>query len=147
MFQDTITFQMDAILAADKLIEDNIRDERTEAQKAIRGRFDTEDQYNDFTQKGMAFAEKFKLDEDKSVMDIIEAKGLAHDPEILDMLGQLSDMTVEDAMPNGQHGKIVSKEDRITEIQKDPAFTDVMHPNHYPIMEEYNALFVKPKEG
>jgi len=140
-FQDTITFQMDAILAADKIYADQILNERNEAQKAIRGRFDTEDEYNDFTQKGMAFAEKFKLDENKSVMDVLEAKGLAHDPVVLDMMSQLSDMTIEDPLGERTRSTTVSKEDRIREIQKDPAFVNTMDPNHYKIMDEYKALF------
>ena len=144
-FQDTINFQMDAILAADKVYADQLVTERTEAQKAIRGRFNTEDEYTEFTQKGMAFAEKFKLDEKSSVMDLIERKGLAHDPEILDMMGQLSDMTVEDPLGERTRTSTASLESKIEAIQKDPAFVNVMDPNHYPIMAEYHALFQPEK--
>ena len=146
-FQKIINFQMDAIKAADQVYAQKVLDQRNTDQKVIRGRFDTEDEYNDFTQKGMAFAEKFKLDENKSVMDVLEAKGLVHDPVILDMLGQLSDMTVEDSLGERTRSIAASKADRIKEIQKDPAFINRMHVNHSKIMNEYNALFVKPKEG
>lgn len=145
-FQDTITFQMDAIKAADQVYAQEVLEQRNKSQKAIRERFDTEDAYNDFTQKGMAFAEKFKLDEDKSVMDVLEAKGLVHDPEILDMLGQLSDMTVEDPLPNGGKRSTTTRDDRIKAIQKDPAFTNAVHVDHYKLMKEWNELHV-PQEG
>ena len=145
-FQDTISFQMDAILAANQLYAQEQLEARNVAQKAIRGRFSTEDEYNEFTQKGMAFAEKFKLDDDKSVMDVIEDKGLAHDPVILDMLGQLSDSTVEDPLPTGGARKTVNRDDRIRESQKNPAFTNAMHIDHYKLMAEYRALFVPTKQ-
>lgn len=146
-FQDIIHFQMDAIKAGDAVYAQEILDQQNKDQKAIRERFDTEDQYNEFTQKGMAFAEKFKLDENSSVMDVIENKGLAHDPVVLDMLGQLADMTVEDPLPSGRTRTNLPVEDRITQIQKDPAFTNRMDPRHYPLMAEYNALFVSKQEG
>jgi hypothetical protein len=139
-FEDTITFQMDAILATDKIMADAKLEATTEAQKAIRGRFDTEDEYNKFTQKGMAFAEEFKLDNDKSVLDVLEAKDLVHDPVILDMMGQLSDLTVEDPLKFSNARHTASREDRIKEIQKDPAFVNVMHVDHYKIMEEWKQL-------
>ena len=144
-FQETVNFQMDAIKAADQVYAQEVLDQRNLDQKAIRGRFDTEEKYNEFTQKGMAFAEKFKLDENKSVMDVLVDKGLAHDPVVLDMMGQLSDRTVEDPLGERTRSKAVNKDDRIREIQKDPAFTNVMDPNHYPIMKEYHALFA-PQE-
>ena len=146
-FQNTINFQMDAIIAANKINADNVLAERNESQKAIRGRFSSEEEYTEFTQKGMAFAEKFKLDKDKSVMDVLEAKGLVHDPVVLDMLGQLSDMTVEDDLVernrdiSGQ-----SKEDKIKAIQQNPAFLNAMDPNHYKLMDEYAALFRPVKQ-
>jgi hypothetical protein len=143
-FQETVNFQMDAIKAADQVYAQEVLDQRNIDQKAIRGRFDNEDKYNEFTQKGMAFAEKFKLDENKSVMDVLVDKGLAHDPVVLDMMGQLSDRTVEDPLGDRTRTKTVNRDDRIREIQKDPAFTNVMDPNHYPIMKEYHALF-KPQ--
>ena len=81
-------------------------------------------------------------------MDVIERKGLAHDPEILDMMGQLSDMTKEDAIPNGGAHKVVNRDARIAEIQKDPAFTNVMHPDHYKLMSEWKEMFApKRQEG
>lgn len=144
-FQKIIHFQMDAIKAADQVYAQEILEERNISQKAIRGRFDTEDDYNEFTQKGMAFAEKFKLDENKSVMDVLETKGLVHDPVILDMLGQLSDMTAEDSLPKSGGSLSATREDRIREIQKDPAFTTAMNPNHKKIMEEFMELH-KPQQ-
>ena len=147
-FQDTINFQMDAHLASLKIMEETEAEKRGEDQKAIRGRFDTEDAYNKFTQDGMAFAEKFKLD-DKNVMDVLVDKGLAHDPVVLNMLSTLNSMTKEDSLPNGGKRLDTGREDRIKEIQKDPAFTTALHVDHEKIMTEYNALFrTKPvKEG
>lgn len=118
-----------------------------EAQEAIRGRFDTEDEYNKYTQKALGFAEQFKLDNDRSVADVIEDRGLAHDPEILEMLSKLADSTSEDALPRSEaSGSPVSRADKITAITNNPAFTDAFHPGHNKLMEEWKALFLPQKQ-
>ncbi len=118
-----------------------------EAQEAIRGRFDTEDEYNKYTQKALGFAEQFKLDDNRSVADVIEDRGLAHDPEILDMLSKLADSTSEDALPRTKiSGSPVTREDKIKEITNNPAFTNALHPGHHKLMEEWKALFLPQKQ-
>jgi len=136
-FSETVQFQLDAALGYMQAQQEATE----EAQKAIRERFSTEDQYNEFTQKAMKFATDFKLSENKSVMDVLEAKELAHDPEILDMLGQISDRTAEDPLPSGEARVPQSEGDKLDEIKKNPAFVDRGHPDHDKVMDEFWKLF------
>jgi len=141
-FENTVRFQLDATKAEMQAYAE----EQNNAQKAIRERFNTEDEYNQFTQKALGFAEGFKLDDGKSVADVIENYGLAHDPVVLDMLGQLADRVAEDPLPTGETRVPQSQPDKLKAIKENPAFTNAAHPDHEKVMQEYWGLFLH-KEG
>ena len=145
-FQNIVRFQMDAAKAYEENYVLEAQKETDTAQKAIRERFNTDDEYKAYTEKALGFAESFKLGEDRSVMDVIEAKGLTHDPEILDMLGSLADKTVEDPLQHSGTRTPQNREAQLTAIKADPAFVDAGHKDHYKIMQTYWALF-ENKEG
>lgn len=146
-FQDVVRFQLDAITAGEKAYADNMASVTDEAQKAIRERFNTEDEYDTYTQEAMGFAEQFKLSDDRSVMDVIEDKGLAYDPEILNMLDKLSHSVDEDSLPINKIRVTPDRDVLMKELQKDPAFTDALHPDHEEKMEEFWALHGMKKRG
>lgn len=141
-----VDLQIQAALAGQEEQEKIMQQEMEEAQSAIRGRFKSEEEYNQFTQKAWKFAEQFKLDGQTSVADIIEQKGLAHDPAVLDMLVALSDKTVESPLPHGGTSISRTREDRLKDIKANPAFVDKMHPEHKALMAEYHQVIFN-KEG
>lgn len=147
LFEDTVKFQLEAAEQAELAYQEQQLNERNGAQKAIRERFSTEDEYNQYTQKALGFAEAFKLNDERSVADVIEAKGLAHDPEILDMLGSLADRTAEDSL---QYDRTKSseptREERIKAIKSNPAFVNPEHPEHKKVVREFQALCLR-REG
>ena len=81
--------------------------ERDTAQKAIRERFSSEDEYNAYTQKALDFAAGFKIKEGTSAADVLERKGLMHDPEILEVFGSLANSVKEDTLLHQQASKQV----------------------------------------
>jgi hypothetical protein len=118
-----------------------------EAQTVIRERFDTEDEYNDYTKNALGFAEKFKVNDNRSAADVIEDKGLAHDPEILEMLTALANSTVEDALPRTETSTTQTRAEQIAAVTNNPAFMDAGHPGHTKCMEAYKAIFAVKQEG
>lgn len=143
-FQDVVQFQIDAVKESNKLYEEQTASATAEAQKAIRGRFNSEDEYNLYTQKALGFAEKFKLsDGETTAADVIERKGLAYDPEILEMFGSLADVVSEDSLDFSKARVTPNRDSQLKDIIGKPAFTDALHVDHLKVMEEYWALFPK----
>jgi hypothetical protein len=141
-FADTVQFQIDALKAADTIYKDGLVKDLDDRQKAIRGKFNSENEYNDFTKKALGFAEAYKISETRSLADVFEDKGLMQDPEILDLLGGLADRVAEDPLPNGGTRTIPSKDAQLKAIQANPAFIDAMHVDHDNVMAEYHKLFM-----
>lgn len=149
-FQDVVDFQIEAIVESNKQYEEKIISDKEESQKAIRERFNTEDEYDAYTKKALGFADKFVLkDGTTTAADVLERKGLAYDPEILEMFSTLADKTIEAPLPFGEIRGTPNKEEQLKAITSNPAFTTAMHPDHGKIMDEYWAVFNlnKPQEG
>ncbi len=141
-FNDTVRFQLDAAKAQVKINEDAYTAQVVDSQKAIRERFNTDAEYEDYTKKGLGFAESFKLDENRSLADVFEEKGLMQDSEILDVLGSLADRVAEDSLPaRGGTRTPPNREVQLKAIQEDPAFTDASHPKHYEVLAKFHALY------
>ncbi len=140
-FDGVINFYQEAMAAG----EVEYAKQMKEAQTVIRDRFDTEDEYTDYTKKALGFAEQFKVNDNRSAADVIEDKGLAHDPEILEMFTKLADSIAEDALPHTETSTIQSREDQIKAVTSNPAFMDALHPQHRKVMEEYRAIFAPQK--
>ena len=146
-FQDVVRFQLDAIKAGEKHYADEMAKLTDEAQKAIRERFNTEDEYNAYTKSTMEFAEQFKMNEDRSVMDVLEDKGLAYDPEILNMLDKLAHSVDEDSLPSREIRGTPYKASLLKDIQNNPAFCDALHPDHDETMKEFWAIHGMAQRG
>lgn len=140
-FDGVINFYQEAMKAG----EVEYQRQMDEAQTVIRERFDTEDEYTDYTKKALGFAEKFRVNDNRSAADVIEDKGLAHDPEILEMFTKLADSIVEDALPHTETSVTQTRSEQILAITNNKAFTDALHPQHRKIMEEYKAIFAPHK--
>jgi hypothetical protein len=146
-FQDTVDFQVNAVKSANKIYEDGIATEKAEAQKALRGRFASDDAYEVYTKKALIFADQFKLEGGSSAADVLERKGLAYDPEILDLFNALADSTKEDPLQYSQARTSPNKEQQLDEIKKNPAFVNAMDPDHNKLMEQFWAVYNIPNEG
>ena len=141
-FKSVVQFQIDAIKEANKLWEEQQANEQNEAQQALRNSFESEEDYNAYTQKALGFAGQFKLKNgETTAADVIERKGLAYDPEILEVFGTLADSTNEDALQFTKTSSAPSREQRLADIKKNPAFLQAMHPDHDKVMDEYWTLF------
>jgi hypothetical protein len=140
-FQDVVDFQVGAIVESNKQYEDKAISDREESQKAIRERFNTEDEYNAYTKQALEFADKFKLkDGTTTAADVLERTGLAYDPEILEVFNTLANRTQEDSLPFGETRVIPNKDAQLKAITSNPAFTQAVHPDHPAVMEAYWAL-------
>lgn len=146
-FESTVRFQLDAAKAYAENYEIESKKETDDAQKAIRERFNTEDEYNDYTKKALGFAEQFKLSNGTSAADVLERKGLAYDPEILEVFGSLADKVVEAPLPIGGTRVLPNREAQLAAIKADPAFLDAMHPNHEEVFNQWKAMFGTKREG
>jgi hypothetical protein len=146
-FESTVRFQLDAARTYVDGVEKSRQDSLDNAQKAIRGRFNTEDEYTDYTKKSLGFAESFKLSEDKNLADVLEDKGLMQDPDILDMLNSLASRVAEAPLDYTKTSHPTSQKARLAAIQANPAFTHALDPNHDKVMAEYWALCNEQPEG
>jgi hypothetical protein len=141
-FQDVVDFQIAAIVESNKQYEDKLITDKEEAIKAIKERFNSEDEYNEYTKKALGFASEFKLsDGETTAADVLERKGLAYDPEILEMFGSLADSVSEDSLPRGKTRTSLSKDEQLKAIKENPAFMNRMHPDHEKVMQTYNSVF------
>jgi hypothetical protein len=87
------------------------------------------DGYDDYISRTSAVAEKLGIEQ-------------STDPAVLAVLDKVSAMTVEGTIPPPQQqSQTLSKEEKIANIQKNPAFMQKQHPQHKAIMKEYNSLF------
>ncbi len=145
-FAKTVRFQLDASNAAMDNYNSQVQKNTDDAQKAIRGRFNTEDEYNDYTKKALGYAEAYKVSDTRSLADVFEDKGLMQDPEILDVLGSLADKLVEDPMPRGTTRSNESRQAQLAAIRTNPAYLDPMHPEHQKVFKEWQTLILQ-KEG
>lgn len=147
-FQDVVQFQIDAIKTSSKIYEDNLATELASKKATLRKGFESDDEYEAYTKKALGFADQFKLkDGTTSAADVIERKGLAYDPEILEMFGSLADSVSEDTLKVSRASVTATKDDKLKSIQANPAFCDALHPDHDKLMEDYWAVFNMSKEG
>jgi hypothetical protein len=147
-FSDVVDFQIAAIKETNKMYEEKLVTDKAEAQKAIRGRFNTEDEYNAYTQKALGFADKFQLKDGKTTAaDVLERTGLAYDPQILEVFGTLADTATEDSLQFSKARVTPNRDEQLKAITSDPAFVKADHPDHQKVMEEYWAYFKSPQEG
>ena len=148
-FVDVVQFQVDAIKSGEAEYARIQTQEKEDAQKAIRERFNSEDDYNDYTQKALGFASKFKLEgSEVTAADVLERKGLAHDPEILEVFNILAGSVKEDSIPFEGKGKSTpDRAEQIEAITTSEAFTNGQHVDHDETMKAYWALFDTRREG
>jgi hypothetical protein len=147
-FADVVQFQVDAIKCGETEYARIQTQEKEDAQKAIRERFNSEDDYNDYTQKALGFASKFKLEgSEVTAADVLERKGLAHDPEVLEVFSILANSVKEDSIPFGKDKFTPNRQDQIKAITASESFVNGQHPDHDKNMQEYWALFDVKREG
>jgi len=147
VFEDIVNFSLSAAVEQEKAYAETMITERDKAQKVIRGRFNSEDEYNSFTQKALSFADSYKISDGTSAADVLERKGLMHDPEILEVFGSLANSVPEDTLPSGQTSSPQSFDDKLKAIKSNPAFVSPLHHDHKQVMREYRELFKQSMEG
>jgi hypothetical protein len=148
-FQDVVDFQVGAIVESNKQYEDKAALDIEESQKAIRERFNSDDEYDAYTKKALGFADQFKLkDGTTTAADVLERTGLAYDPQILEVFNTLANSTKEDSLPFGETRVTPNKDAQLKAITSNPAFVQPVHPDHPKVMEEYWTLLgLKNQEG
>ena len=150
-FNETVKFQVDAVTSAMEIQTKETEDAEREATKVhtetveklkVKHGIKTDEEYAEVIKTAGDFAKKIGM------FEYFEKQGLANDFVLNDKLIEFSKrVSIDDLIPSlVTNGKPADK-DRITEITKDPAFTDRMHPKHKDIMKEYNALHGLGKTG
>ncbi len=75
------------------------------------------------------------------IYNTLEAKGLASDPDIIDMLVTINERTSEDVItPQPPPAPPKSLQDQLKDIKENPAYMDKFHADHKAVMVQYMAL-------
>lgn len=100
--------------------------------KALKDKWKADHEKN--TQAAQSVAEKFKITE------LLQKKNLDNDPEVLEMLFNISSMMSEGDLHKGNPSPAADPQQELNEIMKMEAFTHAEHPEHMKVMEKFWRL-------
>ncbi len=140
-FKEIVKFQLDAAKAcADQFEAEQVKaaqEARDAADKALREamKLDTQEKYDAAIKGAQDIANKL------GITETLNKRGLGDDPEIIGMLINMSNRIAEGVIPSNNGTPAVSREQKLEDLQKHPAFADPMHPDHVRVIKEWQGLF------
>ncbi len=133
-FNAIVGFQLEAVGAQTEAYDSQLASQIKENTTALKQRWG-EANYEAKVKGARIIADSL------GIYQTLEAKGLASDPEIIQMLDTIASRTTEDVItPQAPAVAQKSPQARLEEIQKSEAFTSKFHKDHKAIMVEYMGL-------
>jgi hypothetical protein len=113
----------------DKKYKENSAAEFERCDKELKDKW--KEQHSANLEKAIAMADNLKL------KDLLVKKNLDNDPEVIEMLYNLSTMSDESGLPQGAPaGGVQNPQQELDSLLKDKAYTDASHPDHMKIMQK-----------
>lgn len=130
-FNDVVKFQLDAVGAQTEAYNAQLEVSKEENVVKLKGKFGEVD-YENKIKGARIIADKL------GIYEMLEAKGLASDFDIISMLDTIASRTAEDVItPQPPTPPAKTPQERLEEIKKNPAYMDKFHQDHKKIMVEY----------
>lgn len=133
-FDDVVKFQLDVVTAQTEAYENQaIADKETNIQ-ALKQKWG-ETNYEVKVKGARIIADSL------GIYNVLEAKGLASDPDIINMLDTIASRTSEDVITS-QTPRVIQKtpQERLNEIKQSDEFNQKFHVDHKRVMAEYMDL-------
>ena len=137
-FNNIVNFQLEAAAAQqDAWAQENkqiTEQERNNRLAAIRQKYGAD--------SGQKLKDALDTAKTLKIFDIIEAKGLGDDPEIIFMLNDLKSMMAEDTLTPADGAGLSEKDpaEEMEEIKISKAFVEKLHPDHKKTMKRFMEL-------
>lgn len=133
-FEETIMFQLDAIAAQDEAYKIAFATQKEENIKALKQRYG-EANYETRVKEARIVADKL------GIYQTLEAKGLASDPDIINMLDVIATRTAEGVItPQTLDTSIKTPQEELEEIKKSEPFLQKFHKDHKTTMSRFMEL-------
>lgn len=132
-FQDIVSFQLDAVGAQSQAYDTQLETDKAAAMETLKAKYGAD------TPTKITGARE--IAEQLGIYETLERKGLASDPDIIDMLATIKGRTAEDVIAP-QTATVIETTplERLAEIKKSDSFTQKFHPDHRKTMAEFMAL-------
>lgn len=132
-FEDTVNFQLEAVAAQEEAYKAQTKAQKEENIQALKQKWG-EANYEVKVKGARIIADSL------GIYQTLEAKGLASDPDIINMLDTIASRTTEDVITPVAPVITKTPQERLEEIKKSEAFTSKFHPDHSKIMSEYMKI-------
>jgi len=132
-FNDIVGFQLDAIAAQETAFGTQLDTTKAENVELLKQKYGI--QYDAKMTSARATADSL------GIYETLNSKGLASDPDIINMLATIASKSGEDILtPASPAPASKSPQEELAEIQKNPAFLDKFSPNRKELMKRYMEL-------